>query len=225
MKRQLPFVIVAIAVAVAISISVAVSIAVAVSVAITVNMAVAYRHCHLHRPLLLQSPLPITAPVSFALPSVIALAVALAIGHCRLHHHWPLQSLSPLAITIAVTIAHCRELLPWHGKNFIQTTKANNAHIILFCSDSGRRTDQSQMTDQMLSGNGQHQHWAASDKQQAASGGSVWQQGGGRVETLPDHGRCCFVGFWGCLPLTDGVCDDVLDVVEGIAGETVIELT
>jgi hypothetical protein len=25
--------------------------------------------------------------------------------------------------------------------------------------------------------------------------------------------------------LTDGVCDDVLNVVEGIAGETVIELT
>jgi hypothetical protein len=25
-------------------------------------------------------------------------------------------------------------------------------------------------------------------------------------------------------PLTDGVCDDVLDVVEGIASETVIEL-
>jgi hypothetical protein len=29
----------------------------------------------------------------------------------------------------------------------------------------------------------------------------------------------------GCHPLTDGICDDVLDVVEGIAGETVIELT
>ncbi len=28
-----------------------------------------------------------------------------------------------------------------------------------------------------------------------------------------------------CEPLTDGICDDVLDVVEGIAGETVIELT
>jgi hypothetical protein len=28
----------------------------------------------------------------------------------------------------------------------------------------------------------------------------------------------------GWQPLTDGVCDDVLDVVEGIAGETVIEL-
>jgi hypothetical protein len=25
--------------------------------------------------------------------------------------------------------------------------------------------------------------------------------------------------------LTDGICDDVLDMVEGIAGETVIELT
>ncbi len=29
----------------------------------------------------------------------------------------------------------------------------------------------------------------------------------------------------GWQPLTDGICDDVLDVVEGIAGETVIELT
>ena len=42
---------------------------------------------------------------------------------------------------------------------------------------------------------------------------------------LPDHGRHCFVGLLGCLPLTDGICDDVLDVVEGIAGETVIDLT
>jgi hypothetical protein len=44
------------------------------------------------------------------------------------------------------------------------------------------------------------------------------------VETLPDHGRCCFVGLLGCLPLIDGICDDVLDVVEGSAGKTVIEL-
>jgi hypothetical protein len=29
----------------------------------------------------------------------------------------------------------------------------------------------------------------------------------------------------GCQPLIDGTCDDVLDVVEGIAGETVIKLT
>ena len=45
------------------------------------------------------------------------------------------------------------------------------------------------------------------------------------METLTDHGRCCFVVLLGYQPLTDGVCDDVLDVVEGIAGETVIELT
>ncbi len=45
------------------------------------------------------------------------------------------------------------------------------------------------------------------------------------METLPDHGRCCFVGLLGCLPLTNGVCDDLLDVLEGIASETVIEST
>jgi hypothetical protein len=42
---------------------------------------------------------------------------------------------------------------------------------------------------------------------------------------LTDHGRCCFVRLLGYQPSIDGVCDDVLDVVEGIAGETVIELT
>ncbi len=45
------------------------------------------------------------------------------------------------------------------------------------------------------------------------------------METLTDHGKCSFVGLLGYQPLTDGVCDDVLNVVEGIAGETVIELT
>ncbi len=44
------------------------------------------------------------------------------------------------------------------------------------------------------------------------------------METLTDHGRCCFVRLLGYQPLTDGVCDDVLDVMEGIASETVIEL-
>ncbi len=44
------------------------------------------------------------------------------------------------------------------------------------------------------------------------------------METLTDHGRCCFVVLLGYQPLTDGACDDMLDMVEGIAGETVIEL-
>ncbi len=86
-------------------------------------------------------------------------------------------------------------------------------------------TDQSQMTDQASSNDGQDQHWGASGEQQAANGGSGWQQGGSSVEALPVNGRCCFVGLLGCLLLTDGVCDDVWDVVESIAGETVIELT
>ncbi len=54
---------------------------------------------------------------------------------------------------------------------------------------------------------------------------SSWRQGGSRVEMLPVNGKCYFVGLLGGLPLTDGICDDVLDVVEGIAGETVVELT
>jgi hypothetical protein len=61
------------------------------------------------------------------------------------------------------------------------------------------------------------------------SEGSGWQQGAagqqGGEETLTDHGRCCFVVLLGYQPLTDGICDDVLDMVEGIASETVIELT
>ncbi len=44
------------------------------------------------------------------------------------------------------------------------------------------------------------------------------------METLTDHGRCCFVVLLGYQLLTDGICDDVLDMVEGIADETVIEL-
>ncbi len=80
------------------------------------------------------------------------------------------------------------------------------------------------MTEQASSGNGQYQRCAASGKHRVAKGGSGWQQGGSRVEALLMNERCCFVWLLGCLPLTDGVCDDVLDVVEGIAGETVIEL-
>ncbi len=45
------------------------------------------------------------------------------------------------------------------------------------------------------------------------------------METLTDHGKCCFVVLLGYQQLTDGICDDVLDVVGNIAGETVIELT
>ncbi len=45
------------------------------------------------------------------------------------------------------------------------------------------------------------------------------------METLTDHERSCFVVLLGYQPLTDGICDDVLDMVEGIASDTVIKLT
>jgi hypothetical protein len=109
----------------------------------------------------------IATALSVALPSAIAIAVAipLAIGNCRLHHHWPSQLPSPLAITVTIAIGHFQELLSWCGKNCIRPIEAKNAHLILFCLDSKQCTDQSWMTDQVLSGNGQHQHWVAGGKQ------------------------------------------------------------
>jgi len=56
-------------------------------------------------------------------------------------------------------------LLPWRGKNCIRPIEANNAYLILFCLDSGRCIEQSRMTDQVSSGNGQHQRWAVSGEQ------------------------------------------------------------
>jgi hypothetical protein len=56
-------------------------------------------------------------------------------------------------------------LLPWRGENCIQPIEAKNAHLILFCLDSGRHINQSRMNDQVSGGNGQHQRWAASGKQ------------------------------------------------------------
>ncbi len=174
--------------------AVAIAIAVAISVVIanSVTIAVAVAHCRCRRPLPLRSPSTIPPAVSVALPSAITLAVALAlaIGYCRLHHHWPLQLPSPLAITVTVAVSHFRELLPWRGKNCIQPIEAKNAYLILFCLDSGRRTDQSWMTDQVSSGNGQHQHWAANGKHQgkwlvrevAGSRGAAGGQKGGDLD-------------------------------------------
>ncbi len=78
-------------------------------------------------------------------------------------------------------------------------------------------------------GASQHQRWVASGKQWAASGGkglaAGGQQGGDIPCLLIGHGSCCFGVLLRCHPLTDGICGDVLDVVEGIASETVMKLT
>jgi hypothetical protein len=165
-------------VAVTIAIAVAISIAVAGSVAIVI--AVAHHRCHW--PLPLGLPSTISAAVSVVLPSAIAVAVAIAlpIGHCCLCHHRPTQLPSLSAITAAVAVGHFGVLLPWRSENCIRPIEAKMLILFYFCLDSGQHTDQSWMTDQVSSGDGQHQRWAASGKHQAASEGSGWQQGGSR---------------------------------------------
>ncbi len=137
-----------------------------------------HRHCCCRCSCNRPSPLP--------LPLAISVSIAVTVNHCR--HHlccvavshccrqrpccWPLPSLSPSAIAVAIAIGHhhChsvghfRELLPCCGKNCIPPIEAKNAYLILLCLDSGRRIDQSWMTDQVLSGDGQHQRWVASGK-------------------------------------------------------------
>ncbi len=81
-------------------------------------------------------------------PSLSAIAVAIAIGHHRPH-----------------AVGHFRELLPWRSKNCIRPIKAKNVYLILLCWDSGRCIDQSRITYQVSSGDGQHQRWAVSGKQ------------------------------------------------------------
>jgi hypothetical protein len=77
-------------------------------------------------------------------------------------------------------------------------------------------------------GTGQHQHWAASGMQQVASGGKWLVAGGQQGEDIAclfiGHGRCCFIVLLSCQLLTDGICDNALDMLEGISGETVIKL-
>jgi hypothetical protein len=154
---------VALAMAVTIAIAITNSIAVANSVAVAdvlpIAVAIAIGHCCCG----LRQPLPLPSLLHCRQPS--PLPFALAIGHCCFHHHWPLQLPSLSAITVTIAITHCQELLPWCSKNCIQTIQAKNAYLILFCLDSGRCTDQSRMTDQVLSSDGRHQRWAASGKQ------------------------------------------------------------
>ncbi len=165
---------VAIAIAVAISVAIADSIAIAVAVAI----AITHRHCRCHQSLPLRLPLTIAAAISVALPSAIAVAVALAVGHCRLHHRRPSQLPLPLAITIAMPLVISESCCLGTAK--IVFNQLKQRMLTLFCSDSRLCTDQSHMTDQVSSGDGQHRRWAASGKYQADSEGSGWQQRGSR---------------------------------------------
>jgi hypothetical protein len=134
-----------------------------------------HRRCRRRCNRLLPSPLPLAIAVAVAVHHHHRHHCRVAVSHhcCHCPRRRPLPSPSPSAITVAIAVGHhhChaigqfRELLPWHGKNCIRSIKAKNAYLILFCSDSGQRIDQSRMTDQVSSSNGQHQHWVASSKQ------------------------------------------------------------
>jgi hypothetical protein len=161
-------------------------------------------HCDCHRHLHCCCQLRHHRRCHCPLPSPSAIAVAVNIDHCRRRlycvvvshchphcrcpHRRPLPSPSPLAITVAISIGHqhhhCHQPFPrvvaLVRRDLYSTNQSKECSPYLFCLDSGQRTDQSRMTDQVLSGNGQHQHWAASGKQCAASEGSGWQQGGSR---------------------------------------------
>jgi hypothetical protein len=137
-----------------------------------------HRHCRCRHRCHCNCPLPLLLPWAIA-----AVAVnhrhrhlcRVTVSHCccRPSCRWtlPSPSLSAIAVAIAVShhcchaVGHFLELLPWRGKNCIRPIEAKNAYLILFCWDSGRCIDQSQITYQVSSGDGQHQHWAASGKQ------------------------------------------------------------
>ncbi len=120
-----------------------------------------------------QSLLPLSLlrhhqPLPSPLPLPSAIAVSITVGHCSCHLRRASPSPSPLAISKSCCLGVARNVFD----------QLKQSMLILFCfSDSGRCTDQSWMTDQVSSSNGRHQHWLASGKQQAASGGSDRQQG------------------------------------------------
>jgi hypothetical protein len=119
-------------------------------------------HCRRSRPL--PSPLANAIVVAVDLHHRCLCCVAISHRPCRCPCRWPLPSPSPSAIAVAIFVSHhcCRRrrpflrVVPWRGKNCIRPIETKNAYFILFCSDSGGRTDQSQMTDQVSSGDGQH---------------------------------------------------------------------
>jgi hypothetical protein len=135
-------------------------------------------HCCCHHHCRCNCPLPSPLPWAIAVVAVnhrCRHLCRVTVSHCcrRCPCRRTLLSPSLLAITVAIAVGHhcChavdhfQELLPWRSKNFIQPIKANNAYLILFCWDSGQCIDQSRITYQVLSGDGQHQRWAASGKQ------------------------------------------------------------
>ncbi len=197
------FVMVALAVAITIAIAVAISVAVTDSVSVAAAVAVTITHCRYHcgQPLPLRSPSTIAATITVALPSAIAVANALAVGHCRLRHCRPLQLPSPLVITIVMPLAISKSCCLGAARIVFDQLKQRMLTLYYCVWTVGGKIDQSQMTDQVSSGDGQHQCWTVSGKQWEASERSGWQQGGSRGAKGWRHwlnmGGVILFGCWG----------------------------
>jgi hypothetical protein len=211
------------AIAVPISVAVADSFAVAVAAAVTI----AHCRCHCRQPLLLRSPSTIAATISVALPSAIAVAIALAIGHCHLHHCQPLQLPSLSAITVAMPLAIYESCCLGVAKIVFSQLKQRVFTIFYFVQTVGGALIKAGWLTrcQAAMANTSVGRQAVSIerivRELARSRGAAGGQKGGDIDWPWEVLFCWLLEY---QPLTDSICDDILDVVEGIASETVIEL-
>jgi hypothetical protein len=87
----------------------------------------------------------------------LAIAISVTVGHHSCHLHWPSLSLLLSAISESCYLGTARIV-------FDQLKQRMLTLFILF-GQWAAHYDQSQMTDQVSGGNGQHQRWVASGKQ------------------------------------------------------------
>jgi hypothetical protein len=102
----------------------------------------------------LRLPSTIATTISVLLPSAIAVAIALAVSHCHLHHHRPSQLPLPSAITVAMPLAISESCCLGAAKIVFNQLKQRMFTLFYFVQTVG----------QVSSGDGQHQHGAASSK-------------------------------------------------------------
>jgi hypothetical protein len=224
--RGNPSYMVALAVAVSFAIAVAISDSDSIAVAVAITLAIAIAHCCCCcRGPLLRSPWTIAAAISVVLPSAIAVVVVLAIGHCHLRHHRPSQLPLPLAITVAMPLAISESCCLGAARIVFDQSKQRMLTLFYFVGTVG---------DVLIKAGSLTRCWAemanTSVGQQAASSERLVRELAGGWGAAGSEGwrRWLTIGgvvLFGCWGISHWQMVDVLDVIEGIASETVIELT
>ena len=105
----------------------------------------------------------IAVAISIVVANFITIVVAVAHrrrrqpSHCSCHLHWPSLSPLPLAISESCCLGTARIVFDQLKQRML---------TLYYCVWTvGGKIDQSQMTDQVSSGDGQHQCWTVSGKQ------------------------------------------------------------